>query len=203
MQITKPSLLTFLLLPHIQMIWTSQCRFELFHKICAGNIPSIWLCRGRTQWRIRLCFCLLRKWRPVLTKSPFISGNVTSFRVRNLCAGGRDHDMSIIIALSVYLMLSTGRNHMFPYFWNVAETWNSMVPLCLRLAETWKFYLIVCHVTRTEMPSHVSVIFKLTYFRCCSVGFRRVSANGFAVVCYIYQNTNARWLFEQQWILTF
>ena len=27
---------------------------------------------------------------------------------------------------------STGRNHMFPYFWNVAETCNSMFPLCLR-----------------------------------------------------------------------
>ena len=26
----------------------------------------------------------------------------------------------------------TGRNHMFPYFWNVAETCNSMFPLCLR-----------------------------------------------------------------------
>ena len=25
----------------------------------------------------------------------------------------------------------TGRNHMFPYFWNVAETCNSMFPLCL------------------------------------------------------------------------
>ena len=31
-----------------------------------------------------------------------------------------------------------------------------------------------------------------------SVRFRHVSANGFAVVCYIYQNTNARWFFEQQ-----
>ena len=30
------------------------------------------------------------------------------------------------------------------------------------------------------------------------VRFRHVSANGFAVVCYIYQNTNARWFFEQQ-----
>ena len=27
---------------------------------------------------------------------------------------------------------NTGRNHMFPYFWNVAETCNSMFPLCLR-----------------------------------------------------------------------
>ena len=25
----------------------------------------------------------------------------------------------------------TGRNHIFPYFWNVAETCNSMFPLCL------------------------------------------------------------------------
>ena len=32
----------------------------------------------------------------------------------------------------------TGRNHVFPYFWNVAETCNSMFPLCLRFAETWK-----------------------------------------------------------------
>ena len=30
------------------------------------------------------------------------------------------------------LAFGTGRNHMFPYFWNVAETCNSMFPLCLR-----------------------------------------------------------------------
>ena len=66
---------------------------------------------------------------------PFTSGNVTPL-LRNLCAGGHDHDMSIIIGISLYLMLCTGRNHMFPYFWNVAETWNSTISLYLRLAET-------------------------------------------------------------------
>ena len=30
------------------------------------------------------------------------------------------------------------------------------------------------------------------------VRFRHVSANGSAVVCCIYQNTNATWFFEQQ-----
>ena len=33
-------------------------------------------------------------------------------------------------------VVGTGRNHMFPYFWNVTETCNSMFPLYLRLAET-------------------------------------------------------------------
>ena len=63
----------------------------------------------------------------------------------------------------------TGRNRMFPYFWNVAETCSSMVLLHLRLAETCKFKSTwFCHVSGTEMPSHVSVIFKQAYFRCCS-----------------------------------
>ena len=30
------------------------------------------------------------------------------------------------------------------------------------------------------------------------VRFHGVSANGFAVVCTIFQNTNARWFFERQ-----
>ena len=63
----------------------------------------------------------------------------------------------------------TGRNHMFPYFWNVAETCNSMFPLCLRLTETWKLKSTCFrHVNGTEMPSHVSVIFKPAHFRRCS-----------------------------------
>ena len=58
---------------------------------------------------------------------------------------------------------------MFPYFWNVAETCNSMFPLCLRLTETWKLKSTCFrHVNGTEMPSHVSVIFKPAHFRCCS-----------------------------------
>ena len=58
---------------------------------------------------------------------------------------------------------------MFSYFWNVAETCSSMVLLYLRLAETWKFKSAwLRHVSGTEMPSHVSVIFKPADFRCCS-----------------------------------
>ena len=34
----------------------------------------------------------------------------------------------------------TGRNHMFPYFWNVAETCNSMFPLCLRKSDPVPLY---------------------------------------------------------------
>ena len=63
----------------------------------------------------------------------------------------------------------TGRNHMFPYFWNVAETCSSMVPLYIRLAETWKLKSAwFRHVSGTEMSSHVSVIFKPADFRCSS-----------------------------------
>ena len=54
----------------------------------------------------------------------------------------------------------------FPYFWSVAETCNSMFPLCLRLAETWKLKSTwFRHISGTEMPSHVSVIFKPADFR--------------------------------------
>ena len=31
----------------------------------------------------------------------------------------------------------TGRNHIFPYFWNVAETCNSMFPLCFNMHKKW------------------------------------------------------------------
>ena len=40
---------------------------------------------------------------------------------------------------SLKLSVITGRNHMFPFFWNLAKICNSMVPLYLRLSETWKF----------------------------------------------------------------
>ena len=63
----------------------------------------------------------------------------------------------------------TGRNRMFPYFWNVAEICNSMFPLYLSLAETWKFKSAwFRHVSGTETSSHVSVIFQPADFRCCS-----------------------------------
>ena len=100
----------------------------------------------------------------------------------------------------------TGRNHIFPYFWNVAETYNSMSPLCLRLTETWKFNLRDSVTFPSNLSQQISAV----------VRFRHVSANGFPCstsatstkttstsTCYIYQNTNARWFFEQQRILTF
>ena len=114
-------------------------------------------------------------------------------------SGIRTHDLcdaSAVLSQLSYQshMRSTGRNRMFQYFWNVAETCSPMVPLYLRLAETWKFKSAwFRQVSGTEMSSHVSVIFKPA----------DVSANGSAVVCYIHQSINARWFFEQQWILTF
>ena len=62
----------------------------------------------------------------------------------------------------------TGQNRMFTYFWNMAETCSSMVRLYLHLVEMWKFKSAgFCHISRTEMSSHVSVIFKPADFRCC------------------------------------
>ena len=79
------------------------------------------------------------------------------------------HQLSIK-CLSICPPTNTGRNRTFPYFWNVAETYSSMVPSYLHLAETWKFKSAwFRHVSGTEMSSHVSVIFKPADFRCCSV----------------------------------
>ena len=80
---------------------------------------------------------------------------------------------------------------------------------CFRISETWRKHAIPWfryiyvsrkrenssatlfrHVSGTEMPSHVSTIFKLADFLFFC--FHRVSANGFAVVCYIYTKTQTR-----------
>ena len=82
---------------------------------------------------------------------------------------------------------------------------------CFRISETWRkhaapwfHYIYVLQkrensnlrdsVTSLERkhPSYLSQQISAV------VRFRHVSANGSAVVCYIYQNTNARWFFEQQ-----
>ena len=53
-------------------------------------------------------------------------------------------------------------------------------------------------VTFPERKCQVTFPSYLSHQISAVVRFRHVSANGFAVVCYIYQNTNARWFFEQQ-----
>ena len=92
---------------------------------------------------------------------------------------------------------------------------------CSRISETWRKHAIPWfryiyvsrkrenssatlfrHVSGTEMPSHVSAIFKLADFRYCSFPScfcKRICS----CLLHLYQNTNARWFFEQQWILTF
>ena len=88
-------------------------------------------------------------------------------RIDRLCFSWNNHMASSLSKFGSHVV--TGRNRMFPYFWNVAETCGSMVPLYLRLAETWKFKSAwFRHVSGTEMSSHVSVIFKPAHFRCCS-----------------------------------
>ena len=53
-------------------------------------------------------------------------------------------------------------------------------------------------VTFPERKCQVTFPSYLSHQISAVVRFRHVSANGFAVVCYIYQNINARWFFEQQ-----
>ena len=63
-------------------------------------------------------------------------------------------------------------------------------------------------VTFPERKCQVTFPSYLSHQISAVVRFRHVSANGFAVVCYIYhwyhyhlplfENTNARWFFEQQ-----
>ena len=53
-------------------------------------------------------------------------------------------------------------------------------------------------VTFPERKCQVTFPSYLSHQISAVVRFRHVSANGFAVFCYIYQNTNARWFFEQQ-----
>ena len=53
-------------------------------------------------------------------------------------------------------------------------------------------------VTFPERKCQVTFPSYLSHQISAVVRFCHVSANGFAVVCYIYQNTNARWFFEQQ-----
>ena len=67
-----------------------------------------------------------------------------------------------------------------------------MFALCLRLRKRENSSLRVSVTFPPYLSQQISAV----------VRFRHVSANGFAVVCYIYQNTNARWFFENQLILT-
>ena len=53
-------------------------------------------------------------------------------------------------------------------------------------------------VTFPERKCQVTFPSYLSHQISAVVRFHHVSANGFEVVCYIYQNTNARWFFEQQ-----
>ena len=83
----------------------------------------------------------------------------------------------------------------------ISETWRKHAALWFRyiyvlrkransnLCDSVTFPERKCQVT---FPSYLSQQISAV------VPFRNVSANGFAVVCYIYQNTNARWFFEQQ-----
>ena len=98
-----------------------------------------------------------------------------------------------------FVTTSTGRNHMFPYFWNVAETCNSMFPLYLRLAETWK---LKCYEIPSRLPSHVSAMFKLADFRYCafpSCFCKRI----YSCLLHLPKHKPSRWFLEQQWILAF
>ena len=86
---------------------------------------------------------------------------------------------------------------------------------CFRISETWRKhavpwfrYIYVLQkrdnsnlrdsVTSLERKCQVMFPSYLSQQISAVVRFRHVSANGSAVVCYIYQNTNARWFFEQQ-----
>ena len=86
---------------------------------------------------------------------------------------------------------------------------------CFRISETWRThaapwfcYIYVLRkrensnlrdsVTSPERKCQVTFPSYLSQQISAVVRFRHVSANGSAVVCYIYQSTNARWFFEQQ-----
>ena len=86
---------------------------------------------------------------------------------------------------------------------------------CFRISETWRKhaapwfrYIYVLRkrensnlrdsVTSPERKCQVTFPSYLSQQISAVVRFRHVSANGSAVVCYIYQSINARWFFEQQ-----
>jgi len=91
-------------------------------------------------------------------------------------------------------------------YFRISETWQKHATPCFR-------YVYVLRkrensslrdwVTFPERKCRVTFPSNLSQQISAVVRFRHVSANGFAVLCYIYQNTNARWFFEQQRILTF
>ena len=86
---------------------------------------------------------------------------------------------------------------------------------CFRISETWRKhaapwfrYIYVLRkrensnlrgsVTSPERKCQVTFPSYLSQHISAVVRFRRVSANGSPLVCYIYKNTNARLFFEQQ-----
>ena len=83
----------------------------------------------------------------------------------------------------------------------ISETWR-------KHAAPWFRYIYVLRkcensnlrdsVTSPERKCQVTFPSYLSQQISAVVRFRHVSANGSAVVCYIYQSINARWFFEQQ-----
>ena len=96
-------------------------------------------------WDRKVFLCLVVMWPSYKEKiiSPFKESTLrvlpksqkdfSENKVDNLCHAF--HILSELLSdwsYTINVESLTGRNHMFPYFWNVAETCNSMFPLCLR-----------------------------------------------------------------------